>query len=69
MNKKIKLSIIIPVYNAAQFLDKCIQSILHQSLKDFELILVNDGSKDNSIEICQKYVTKDERIKLFDEEN
>ena len=40
MNKKIKLSIIIPVYNAAQFLDKCIQSILHQSLKDFELILV-----------------------------
>lgn len=69
MNKKIKLSIIIPVYNAAQFLDKCIQSILHQSLKDFELILVNDGSKDNSLEICQKYVTQDERIKLFDQEN
>ena len=69
MNTKIKLSIIIPVYNAAQFLDKCIQSILHQSLKDFELILVNDGSKDNSLEICQKYVTQDERIKLFDQEN
>ena len=64
-----KISVIIPVYNAAQFLDKCIQSILHQSLKDFELILVNDGSKDNSLEICQKYVTQDERIKLFDQEN
>lgn len=50
-----KLSIIVPVYNAENFLDKCIKSVQAQTLHDFELILINDGSKDNSLEICKKY--------------
>ena len=52
--EKVKLSIIVPVYNAEHFLDKCIKSVQAQTLQDFELILINDGSKDNSLEICKK---------------
>lgn len=63
------LSIIVPVYNAEQYLDKCINSILDQTLTDFELILVNDGSTDSSWEICNKYEKKDYRIKVFDQKN
>ena len=50
-----QISVIIPVYNAEKYLDKCIQSVLEQSFQDFEIILVNDGSKDASGEICDKY--------------
>lgn len=52
------ISIIVPVYNVEKYLDRCVQSILIQSFKRFELILVNDGSTDNSFEICQKYRKK-----------
>lgn len=69
MEKRVKLSIIIPVYNAEKFLDKCIKSVQTQTLQDFELILVNDGSKDNSLEICEKYSQEDERIIVFNQEN
>lgn len=63
------ISIIVPVYNVENFLDKCIQSILNQTFKKFELILVNDGSKDNSLEICEKYKKLDDRITIFSQEN
>ena len=68
MNKLIA-SIIIPVYNAELFLEKTIDRILDQTNDNFELILIDDGSKDRSWEICQKYVRKDTRIHAFHQEN
>ena len=56
------ISIIIPVYNVEPFLDRCIQSILKQSHKHLEIILVNDGSTDSSGDICEKYALQDNRI-------
>ena len=64
-----EISVIIPVYNAAPYLDKCIGSVLDQDYKDFELILVNDGSTDNSLEICREWAQKDARIIVLDKEN
>lgn len=63
------LSIIIPVYNTEKYLKECIDSILNQNYSDFEIILVNDGSKDNSKKICEEYSKKDSRIIFFDKEN
>ncbi len=60
-----KVSIIIPVYNTGEYLHKCIKSILNQSLKDIELIIVNDGSTDNSRSICDKYAKTDNRVKVI----
>lgn len=62
-------SIIVPVYNAQGFLDKCISSILSQSLADFELILIDDGSCDQSGEICDRYAKTDGRIHVFHQAN
>lgn len=63
------LSIIIPVYNAEKFLDKCINSLLCQTLSDFEIILVDDGSTDASLEMCYKFEQIDNRIKVFSQVN
>lgn len=63
------ISIIIPVYNAEKYLSRCIGSILRQSFADFELILVDDGSKDRSGVLCDKYALKDARIKVLHKEN
>ena len=63
------ISIVVPVYNVQEYLSKCIESILNQTMKDFELILINDGSKDKSSEICDKYLLKDSRIKVIHKEN
>lgn len=63
------ISIIVPVYNAKIYLDKCIQSILGQSYPNFELLLINDGSNDGSKEICDKYAKLDKRIKVFHQIN
>lgn len=63
------VSIIIPIYNTGEYLHKCISSVLSQTLTDFELILVNDGSKDNSGQICDEYARKDSRIKVIHKEN
>lgn len=60
------ISIIVPMYNAAQFIKKCITSILNQTYKNFELLIINDGSTDNSLEICNKF--KDQRIKIINQE-
>ena len=63
------ISIIVPVYNAAQYLPKCIESILAQTYTHFELLLLDDGSKDNSLEICNDYAKQDARIKVLSHPN
>ena len=60
-----KVSIIVPIYNSERFLDQCIQSLVNQSLKDIEIILVNDASPDNSLEIMEKYAAIDKRIVII----
>lgn len=64
-----QLSIVVPVYNVEPYLKKCIESILTQSFTDFELILVNDGSTDNSGGICDEYAAKDPRIIVLHKQN
>ena len=66
---KKKLSIIIPVYNAEAFLPRCIESILNQTYRNLEILLVNDGSKDDSLQICLQYAKTDSRILVFDKSN
>ncbi|NNC50655.1 MAG: glycosyltransferase, partial [Flaviramulus sp.] len=63
------LSIILPVYNAEKYLERCLKSILSQSFSDFEVILINDGSKDSSNAICDIYANKDNRIVYIDQKN
>lgn len=65
----VKLSIIVPIYNVERYLERCIISILNQTYINFELILVNDGSTDNSKDICEKYLSIDNRIKLINKKN
>lgn len=64
-----KFSIIIPVYNSAPYLNKCIDSIFNQSYSDFELILIDDGSTDNSYDICKEYAKHHENIIVVHQEN
>lgn len=64
-----KISVIVPIYDVAPFLPKCIESILNQSFSDFELILVNDGSPDNSHDICLHYQEIDKRIIIINKQN
>ena len=63
------ISVITPVYNTEKLLPRCVDSILAQTLQDFELILVNDGSKDNSGNICEEYASKDSRIHVIHQNN
>lgn len=69
MQNNPKISIVVPVYNAEKFLDRCLKSIYDQTFTDYEIILVNDGSKDKSLEICRAYEEKDARVKVIDKEN
>lgn len=64
-----KISIVVPVYNTSKYLNKCINSILNQTFKNFEVILVNDGSTDNSLEICNEYMKIDKRVIVIDKLN
>ena len=64
-----KISVIVPVYKVEKYIGECINSILAQTFKDFELILVDDGSPDKSGEICDSYAKKDNRIKIFHKKN
>ncbi len=68
-NKMPQVSIIVPVYNAEKTMERCIQSILDQSYKDLELILLDDGSEDDSGRICDVFAQKDERIRVLHKEN
>lgn len=64
-----KVSIIVPVYNVEKYLPRCLDSLVNQTLKDIEIICVNDGSTDGSLAILQQYAAKDKRIKIIDKEN
>ena len=68
-NTYMKLSIIVPVYNVSNYLDQCIQSILSQSFKDFELIVIDDGSTDDCWKKCERWAHNDDRIKLIQQHN
>lgn len=63
------ISIIVPVYNGEKTLRQCVDSILCQGFRDFELLLIDDGSKDNSPAICDEYAAKDSRVQVFHKEN
>lgn len=63
------ISVIIPVYNAEKYLEDCICSVLEQSYKEFEVILIEDGSTDCSLEICERLAKKDDRIHVFSQKN
>ncbi|MFC4687560.1 glycosyltransferase family 2 protein [Epilithonimonas pallida] len=63
------ISLIVPVYNVSLYLKRCIESILVQDFNTFELILVNDGSTDNSLDICKHYANQDSRIRVIDQPN
>lgn len=64
-----KISVIVPVYNVEKYLRRCIDSILSQTFSDFELLLIDDGSKDKSGDICDEYAAKDARIRVFHKDN
>ncbi|PRX42476.1 glycosyltransferase [Salegentibacter salegens] len=66
---KLKLSIIVPVYNIEEDLSFCLNSILTQDFKDYELLIINDGSTDNSGDICEDYALKDNRINVYHQKN
>ena len=63
------VSIIIPVYNAEKYLSHCIDSVVNQTLQNWELLLIDDGSKDSSGSICDRYAAKDTRIRAIHQEN
>lgn len=63
------VSIVVPIYNKEKELNKCINSLINQTYKDLEIILVNDGSKDSSKSICERFLEQDYRIKLINKEN
>lgn len=63
------ISVIVPVYNVEKYVDKCIESLINQSYKNLEILLINDGSTDLSEEICRKWAKKDFRIQVFNKEN
>ncbi len=65
----VKISVIVPVYNASSTLNRCVDSILNQTFSDFELLLINDGSKDHSGQLCDEYAKKDPRVRVFHKEN
>ncbi|WP_422802918.1 glycosyltransferase family 2 protein [Streptococcus sp. FT1-106] len=67
--ENVLVSIIIPCYNAQNYLEECLDSIIDQSFKNFEVIAINDGSSDKTLEILKKYSIKDERVKFFDQDN
>ena len=67
--EEIKVSVIIPVYNAEEHLEQCLDSILCQTLKEIEIICVDDGSKDSSPAILAEYAKKDNRVRVIRQEN
>ena len=64
-----KVSVIVPVYNVEEYVGECIESIINQTYTNLEILINNDGSTDNSYEICKSYAEKDNRIRLFSQEN
>ena len=64
-----KISVIVPVYNVEQYLERCVDSIINQTYKNLEILLVNDGSTDNSGQLCDELAKKDDRIRVIHKEN
>ncbi len=69
MKLLLKVSVIVPVYNVEKYLSECLDSIVNQTLEDIEIICINDGSPDNSLDILKKYAEKDKRVKIIDKKN
>lgn len=65
----IDVSVIIPVYNVSKYIDDCISSVCAQTMKNIEILVVDDGSTDNSVEVCRKWVKKDSRVRLIQQPN
>ena len=63
------ISIVVPVYNVEKYLKRCLDSLVNQTYKNIEIILVNDGSTDSSLEICKGYAKKDSRVKIISKKN
>ena len=64
-----KISVIVPIYNCEKYISKCIESIINQTFHDLEIILIDDGSTDKSVEVCESFAKKDSRVKLICQEN
>ena len=64
-----KISIIIPVYNVEKYIIKCLKSVKRQSFDDYECLIIDDGSKDNSIKLAEEYINGDARFKIYHKEN
>ncbi|HBD9025446.1 TPA: glycosyltransferase, partial [Campylobacter jejuni] len=64
-----KVGIVIPIYNVEKYLDECLQSVIDQTYTNLSIVLVNDGSNDNSLSIAKKYALQDERIIIIDKKN
>ena len=69
MNQSPKISVIVPIYKAEKYLNRCIDSLLAQTFSDFELLLIDDGSPDRSGDICEVYAEQDNRVRVFHKEN
>ena len=65
MNRETLLSVIVPVYNVAQYLDRCLNSLVQQSHRNLEILLVDDGSTDGSGALCDRWQSRDPRIRVF----
>ena len=65
----LKVSVIVPIYNAEKYIEKCLNSLVNQVLQNIEIICVNDGSTDNSMITIRRYANKDSRIKIIEQEN
>ena len=64
-NNQPKISVIVPIYNAQKYLHRCVDSILNQTFTDFEVLLINDGSTDQSPAICDEYAKIDSRVRVL----
>lgn len=69
MGENIKVSILVPCYNSEKYIDKCINSILHQTLDDVEIICINDGSTDNTLKVLQNFEKNNPKIRVVDKKN
>ncbi len=69
MSENIKVSVVIPVYNVEKYIRQCLDSVVNQTLREIEIICINDGSKDNTLDILKEFAQKDSRIVLVDKEN
>ena len=65
----ILVSIIVPMYNSEKYIERCVKSLISQSYKNIEIVIVDDGSKDNSLQLIKDYANKDSRIKVYTQSN